>query len=305
MGFNTEITGLIEEIRNNKTHGASQLARQAAKVLKTAAEYSQAESTGEFLREQQEIGQQLISTRPVMAPLFNIVTRLLEATADTSMDLDSIRQRAIAEADKLISISLKAVARIAAYGTELIADGDTIMTHSYSSTVTAALKAAFTTHTSIEVITTRSGPGRTGERTAREFATRGIPLTFIDDTAMGLYLPTVNKVMVGADRICADGGVVNGVGTYLLALASEKAGLPFYVLCETLKFDPRLSSHESGPEEKEPAEVVEPGRLPPGVTIKNPYFDITPPELVTAVVTERGLLSGKDIFRYLRNLLSS
>ncbi len=169
------------------------------------------------------------------------------------------------------------------------------MTHSYSSTVVAVLKEAFTKHRDIEVITTRSGPGRTGEKTARELGLCGIPLTFIDDTAMGLYLATVNKVMVGADRVCADGKVINGIGTYQLALASEKADIPFYVLCDTFKFDPRLKGEEVDLEEKEPSELVKPAKLPPEVKIKNPYFDITPLELVTAVVTENGLLAPKNL----------
>ena len=112
-------------------------------------------------------------------------------------------------------------------------------------------------------------------------------------TSLFLY----HKVMVGADRVCADGKVINGIGTYPLALACEKAGIPFYVLCETLKFDPRLSSHQVDLEEKEPSEIAESGRLPPAVRVKNPHFDITPLELVTAVVTEKGLSTARKLFK--------
>jgi translation initiation factor 2B subunit (eIF-2B alpha/beta/delta family) len=174
------------------------------------------------------------------------------------------------------------------------------MTHSYSSTVIKTLKAAYSRHKSIEVIVTRSGPGRTGERIARELRHHGVAVTFIDDAAMGLYIATANKVMVGADRICADAKLVNGIGTYPLALAADRANIPFYVLCETLKFDPRLSSHEVDLEEKETSEVTEPGRLPPGVRVKNPYFDITPLELITGIVTENGVLKPEEIARYLK-----
>ncbi len=319
MNISTEITGLIDEIRDDKTHGASQLARQAVRVLIIAAERSQSGSAKEFLLEQKEIGQRLISARPAMAPIFNIVSRLLNTIAGKAakMDLDSIRQLTVAKADEVVSDSLQAIAQIAKYGSRLIADGDKIMTHSYSSTVVAVLKEAFlklrdagtvqkeasskhrdavpVQKRGIEVIITRSGPGRTGERTAQELGLCGIPLTFIDDAAMGLYLSTVNKVMVGADRVCADSKVVNGIGTYQLALASEKANIPFYVLCDTLKFDSRLTSNEVDLEEKEPSEVVEPESLPPEVSIKNPYFDITPLEMVTAVVTENGLLTAKKL----------
>jgi len=97
-------------------------------------------------------------------------------------------------------------------------------------------------------------------------------------------------VWTGADRICADGALVNGVGTYLVALAAQRAELPFYALCETLKFDPRLPSTAVELEEKEAAEVAPEGSLPEGVTVRNPYFDITPADLITGIVTEEGLV---------------
>ncbi len=306
MNISTEINGLIEEIKNNKTDGASELARQAVGVLKIAAEHSRAKSTKEFLREQKEIGRRLVSARPAMAPIFNIVSRLLNALTKKAarIDLDSCRHLAISGADELVAGSLKAVAQIAQYGSRLVADGDRIMTHSYSSTVVAALKEAFSQYRNIEVIVTRSGPGRTGERIARELGSHGIPVTFIDDTAVGLYISKLNKVMVGADRVCADGAVVNGIGTYQLALAAEKTNIPFYVLCETLKFDSKLKSEEVELEEKEPSEVAEPGKLPPEVRVKNPYFDITPLELVTAVVTENGLLTAKKLLAVWKETLT-
>jgi translation initiation factor eIF-2B subunit delta len=300
MSISPEIISLIEEIKNNKTHGASQLARQAAEVLKVIAEYSQAKSVDKFLLEQREVGERLMSARPAMAPVFNIVARLLKAVSEKSveMDLPSIRRFAISRAEEVIGESLQDIAQIARYGAELIAKGDRIMTHSYSSTVVAVLQEAFTRDRNIEVITTRSGPGRTGERIAQELGHYGVPVTFIDDTAIGLYISTVNKVIVGADRVCADGNLVNGIGTYQLALAAKMRGIPFYVFCETLKFDPRLKGDEVDLEEKDTSEVVEPERLPPRVNVKNPYFDITPLELVSGIVTENGLLTPEEIISY-------
>jgi methylthioribose-1-phosphate isomerase len=116
---------------------------------------------------------------------------------------------------------------------------------------------------------------------------------------MGLYVSMVNNVVVGADRVCADGKVVNGIGTYQLALAAERSDVPFYVLCETLKFDPRLKSEKVDLEEKEPSEVVELRKLPPEVKVKNPSFDITPLELITGIVTENGLLTTEEVISYM------
>ena len=301
VNINPEINSLIDEIRNDRVHGASELARQAVKVLRVVAERSQAGSTKTFLREQRGVGEGLMSARPAMAPVLNIVSGLLGTIAEKArkMDLDSIRHLTISKADEAVSDSLRAVAQIAKYGSELISDGDKIMTHSYSSTVLAMLETVFTEHRNVKVITTRSGPGRTGERIVLQLGCYGIPVTFIDDAAVGIYISAVNKVIVGADRICADGKVVNGIGTYPLALAAEKAGVPFCVLCEMLKFDLRLKSAEVDLEEKEPSEVVEPGRLPPEVRVRNPSFDITPLELVTGIVTEKGLLTPAEVIGYM------
>lgn len=304
MNISPEIINLIDEIRNDKTHGASELARQAVNILKTAAEHSQTKSSNEFLLAQKEIGQRLMSARPTMAPIFNIISRLLSeiASEGAKLDLDSIRQITITKGDELVNDSLQAVARIAQYGSKLIPDGDKILTHSYSSTVVAVLKEAFTEHRNIEVIVTRSGPGRTGERIAQELAPHSTPVIFIDDTAVGLYLPLVSKVILGADRVCADGKVVNGVGSYQLALASDKANIPLYIVCDTLKLDPRVRIEEVDLEDKEPSELVEPTRLPPGVRVKNPHFDITPLELITGIVTEKGVLAPAAVLDYLQKL---
>jgi eIF-2B alpha/beta/delta-like uncharacterized protein len=302
MSINPEVLGLIDKIRDDKVHGASQLARQAAETLKMAAERSQADSVECFLLGLKEVGERLMLARPAMAPVFNIVSRLIKAVAEEPVgtDLAAIRRFIISKVDEIVEESLQAVAQIARHGSELIGEGDRIMTHSYSSTVVAVLKEGFAKHKSIEVVTTRSGPGRTGESVAQELASYRIPVTFIDDAAVGLYIATVSKVMVGADRVCADGKVINGIGTYQLALAAKRAGIPFYVFCETLKFDPRLEGDDVELEEKGPSEVVGPGKLPPEVKIKNPYFDVTPLELIAGVVTENGLFTPGEVLGYLQ-----
>jgi len=306
VNIDPEIARFIDEIKNDKVHGASELARQTLNVLRIAAERSQADSAERFLLELKGVGEKLMAARPAMAPLFNIVSRWLNSVSEESKkaDLALIKRLSISRTDELASDSLQAIARIAEYSSELITDGDKIMTHSYSSTVVEVLKKAFAKHRGIEVITTRSGPGHTGERIAQQLRLFGIPVTFIDDAAMGLYLPTANKVMVGADRICADGKIVNGIGTYQLALVAERVSVPFYILCETLKFDSRLRGDQVELEEKEVWEVVKPGKLPPEVKVRNPYFDITPLELVTGIVTENGLLTPDEVICYMEKLLT-
>ena len=307
MNTSQKITRLTEEIKNDKTQGASQLARQTMAVLKFAAEHSQADSVEHFLEELKGVGEGLTAARPAMASIFNIVNRYMGAlsTVSTDQGVAYFNGLAVSKADELARVSLQAIAEITSCGLGLITEGDKIMTHSYSSTVMAVLEEAPAEGKRIEVIATRSGAGGTGQKIAQELGRKGMKVTFIDDTAAGLYVAKANKVMVGADRVCADGGVVNGVGTYPLALAAQKAAVPFYVLCETLKFDHRLRSDEADLEEKEPAEVVGKAKLPPTVSAKNPYFDLTPLELVTGIVTENGLLAPDGVTGYIRRLLAA
>ena len=307
MNTSQKIARLTDEIKNDKTQGASQLARQAMAVLKFAAEHSQADSVEHLLEELKGVGEGLTAARPAMASIFNIVNRYMVALSPVSPDqgVAYFKSLAVSKADELARVSLQAIAEITSCGLGLIAEGDKIMTHSYSSTVMAVLSEAPAEGRAIEVIATRSGAGGTGRKIAQELGRKGMKVTFIDDTAAGLYVAKANKVMVGADRVCADGGVVNGVGTYPLALAAQKADVPFYVLCETLKFDHRLRSDKVDLEEKEPSEVIGRGKLPPQVSVKNPYFDLTPLELVTGIVTENGLLAPEGVTGYIKRLLSA
>lgn len=301
MDISSEVDALIKEIRDNRTDGASHLARRAALVLKAAAEHSRAESVDGFLHEQKAVGEMLMTVRPAMAPVSNIVRRVLIEVSGG--DLESVKRSTILAVEREVNDSLKALQRIAEFGSSLIAAGDKVLTHSYSSTVVSVLRAGFARHKDIEIIVTRSGPGRTGERTARELADGGVSITFIDDAAIGLYIKSASKVMLGADRVCADGAVVNGIGSCPVALAAQRAGVPVYVLCETLKFDPHTISSKVDLEEKDPSEVVRDGTLPKSVSVRNPSFDITPLELIGAIITENGLLSQEAVINYLKTLV--
>jgi len=283
-----EMLSLIDQIKNDRSQGASELARQAVGVLMTAAERSQAGDIDGFLKEQRVLGERLVSARPAMAPVFNIVNRFLGIISAQSQgkDITDIKRLTISEAGRLIQESSNAVARIAGHAAKLIMPGDVIMTHSYSSTVLAALQEAIHKNGHLEVVVTRSGAGQTGIKTAQKLAESGIKITLIDDTAAGLYIGKCRMVMVGADRMCADGALVNGVGTYPVAVLAKRAGKLFYVLCENLKFDPRLKGSEVDLEEKDPSELIRPGLIPAAVKVVNPYFDVTPYELITGVITE-------------------
>ncbi|UCC17855.1 MAG: hypothetical protein JSU58_04705 [Dehalococcoidales bacterium] len=297
MDIGSEIQAQIEGIKTNTTDGASELARQAILVMKAAAETSETENAGDFLMEQKEVGRLLIAARRTIAPIPNIITRYLREIIkeDRKDDLESTKQQAVSLAENLHQDSLKAVSLIVNSTTELVDNKDVILTHSYSSTVVAAMKEIAGQKRGIKVIVTKSGTDRYGERTAGELAEAGIPVLYIDDTAIGLYISGVNKVIVGADRITADGKVINGVGTYAVAAAAKVNNIPVYVLCETLKFDFSTSSNKVNLEERVNEGLFEDKVIPPGVTTSNPTFDITPLDLITSIISEDGVITGEKL----------
>ena len=297
MDIREEIQTQIEGIKNNTTDGASELARQAILVMKMAAETSEADNALDFLLEQKEVGKRLIAARRTMAPIPNIITRYLREIIkeDRKDNLESTKQQAVNLAEDMYRNSVNAVSKIVSSTAELIENKDIILTHSYSSTVVAAIKEIAGLKKGIKVLVTKSGTGRYGERMARELAEAGIPVMYIDDAAVGLYLPGVNKVLVGADRITADGKVINGVGTYSVAAAAKMNNIPVYVLCETLKFDFAIRSSKVDLEERGDTGLVEEGVLPPDVKISNPTFDITPLDLITAIVSENGVVTDDKL----------
>ncbi len=297
MDIREEIEKRIEGIRNNTTDGASELARQAILVMKVAAETSEAENVRDFLLEQKEVGKRLIAARRTMAPIPNIITRYLREIIkeDRKDDLESTKQQAVNLAKDVYRDSVNAVSQIIDSTAELIENRDVILTHSYSSTVVAAIKEIARLKRGIKVIVTKSGTGRYGERTARELADAGILVLYVDDTAIGTNISEVTKVLIGADRITADGKVVNGVGTNTIAAAAKLNNIPVYVLCETLKFDFSTSSDKVDLEERGNKGLVEEGVLPPEVETSNPTFDITSLDFVTAIVSENGVVTADRI----------
>jgi ribose 1,5-bisphosphate isomerase len=297
MDIRAEIEAKIEAIKNNTTDGASELARQAILVMKMAAETSQAENTRDFLLEQKEVGKRLIAARRTMAPIPNIITRYLREIIreDRKDDLEATKRQAVSLAEDMHRDSVNAISKIIGSTAELIENNDVILTHSYSSTVVAAIKEIAVLRRGIKVIVTKSGTGRYGERTARELAEAGIPVMYIDDTAVGLYISGVSKVLVGADRITADGKIINGAGTCTVTAAAKMNSIPVYVLCETLKFDFAVSSSKVDLEERGNTGLIEEGVLPPEVKISNPTFDITSLDFVTAIISENGVVSADTL----------
>ncbi len=296
-GSDQDLAARIAWVRDDRAHGASALAREAADIVRVCAlkGLEPPSDARAALQRVQQVAQQLAASRPSMVALANTVGRIwAEAYSPAGQGMlapstevsRSVLERARRVAEETIANWTTASEQIADYARPSLSG--TLLTHSLSGTVQAALLAC---KAQIErVYVTEGRPRCEGRTTAQVLAAAGISVTLITDAEAGLFIPSCAAVVVGADSILADGSVVNKAGTLLLALAARSRRprpVPFLALAEQLKIAPFSQPHL---EEMDVSEVLAPADLP-GVDARNIYFDRTPASLVSALITERGPLT--------------
>ena len=246
----------------------------------------------------------LRSTRPTAVNLAWALERVLGAARGSSQTTE-IAANALSEARRIHQEEIEAGRAIGRLGAELIPAGATVLTHCNTGalatagygTAFAVIRTAHEQGKRIHVLVDETRPLLQGARlTAWELQRLGIPFTIIVDSAAGEMMRRgrVDCVIVGADRIAANGDVANKVGTYSLAVLAKENALPFYVVAPTSSVDLSVARGDSIPiEERSPDEVTSfAGRrvAPEGATAANPAFDVTPARYVTAIITEKGIV---------------
>lgn len=234
----------------------------------------------------------LAESRPTAVNLFWALERMRKAK-----DLK-------AEAEAIYAEDMAANREIGRLGAELIHERARIMTHCNAGALaTAGYGTALgvvrsSKHKNISVIVNETRPYLQGARlTAYELLQEGIPCTLITDSMAGHLMSQgeVDVVVVGADRIAANGDVANKIGTYALAVLAKRHGIPFYVAAPLSTFDLKIPDGSHIPIEERPAAEVtgygETRWAPQGVSVRNPAFDVTPAELITGIICERGIAS--------------
>lgn len=285
---------ICQGIESMEIRGAAFIARAAATAMLKHAQGFTGDDMKEF-RDWLKTGRdRLLSTRPTAVSLANALRIVLNTRADTVTDaLDDIK----ALSEEFVESSHRAGRLIAEYGGKRILDGDLVLTHCNSSLALGAVEYAWGEGKDIEVIATESRPKLQGHITARYLADRGIPVTLIVDSAARYMIQKVDQVYLGADTVASNGAVINKIGTSQIALCADEARVPVTVCAETYKFSrDTLFGSLVSIEERDPREVVEPDAFP-GVKIRNPVFDATPPEYIDVIITERGVISPSSAYR--------
>ena len=258
----------------------------------------------------QEAFTALAASRPTAVNLFWALERMrARRIALAARSADAIAVELLVEADRIRAEDIAANRAMGQLGAALLTDRSRVLTHCNAGALATAghgtalgvIRSAVQAGKRIEVFADETRPFLQGARlTAWELQQEGIPVTVIADGAAGLLMSRgeIDAVIVGADRVAANGDVANKIGTYMVAVLAERHQIPFYVACPIATIDPNVASGADIPIEERGGEELTgygPTRwTPENVGLRNPAFDITPAALVTALITERGLVRAPD-----------
>jgi methylthioribose-1-phosphate isomerase len=288
--------------------GAPAIGVSAAYGIALGALHSKAESAERFAPEFERICAGLAATRPTAVNLFWAIDRMKELFVRMHRDgasMDQIQRVILAEAHAMYAEDIAACKSLGAHGAELMPEEGGVLTHCNAGalatcgygTALGVIRAAVERGKRIHVFADETRPFLQGARlTAWELMADGIPTTVICDNMAASIMRAgkIQAVVVGADRIAANGDFANKIGTYNVAILAREHGIPFYVAAPWSTIDLATETGDAIPIEERPAiEVTHHGGkqlTPHGVGIANPAFDVTPARYVTAIITERGLL---------------
>jgi methylthioribose-1-phosphate isomerase len=299
---------VAEAIKTMMVRGAPAIGVSAAMGLALGVNQSTAASLPELGREFDLLCEMMSATRPTAVNLFWAIEKMrsefARITAGTE-DAGEIKQALIVEALKIFREDIEANRSIGRFGAELIPDGATVLTHCNAGALATAgdygtalgvIRGARDAGKRVAVIADETRPFLQGLRlTAWELAKDDIPVTVITDNMAGHVMKAgkIDAVVVGADRIAANGDAANKIGTYMVAVLAQRHNIPFYVAAPITTLDLSLSSGDQIPiEERNAREITHVGEQqlgPDGVEVHNPAFDVTPNELIAAIITDKGV----------------
>lgn len=301
-----QVEQVFEAIRSLRVRGAPAIGCAAAYGLVIGLQKSVNLPRAEFEARVTEVADYLATSRPTAVNLFWALDRM-RAVVPREPDLSSplLLAELLAEAQAIEVEDREMCAAIGRHGAALLKDGTGVLTHCNAGglatagdgTALAVIFAAAAEGKNLQVFADETRPLLQGARlTAWELHQRAVPVTLICDNMAGwvMHEGKVQAVIVGADRITANGDAANKIGTYSVALLAKAHGIPFYVAAPTSTFDLSLATGAEIPIEQRNSREITHGfgkqTAPEGVAVYNPAFDVTPAELIAAIITERGLI---------------
>lgn len=307
---------IVDAIKKMKIRGAPAIGAASALCLALVAFHKNYKNKDELGRLLKIYTDKLINARPTAYNMYYSIKRILNIF-ETLSNIEECKRAILNEAIKICEEDISANSKIAEIGATLIKEGDSILTHCNTGALATVgigtalgiiAKAAETKN--IKVYVTETRPVMQGSRlTAWELKKLGIPYKIVPDSAIGYLFKKgeVDKIFVGADRILSSGHVINKIGTFTIAMLASYFSIPFYVAAPTSTIDPKGRIEEVKIEERPREEVIKFKRFylaPKDADVFNPAFDITEPELIEAIITEKGIIR-KPISENIKEVLKA
>ncbi len=298
----TDFHDVANAIKNLVVRGAPVIGVSGAFGMALAAQQSTAKTKEELLSDLEKAKQILFETRPTAVNLKWGLEKIMD-TAKQGHSISEIKQSLIEVSKQMADDDITINKEMGKNGSILFENNDTIMTHCNAGalatvaygTALGVIRATKESGKNVKVIVTETRPVQQGSRlTAFELKHDGFDVSLIPDSAVGYTMANglVDKVVVGADRIVRTGHVFNKIGTYQIATMAKQHGIPFYVAAPLSTFDMKSNAKDVIIEMRKGTEVTGIGdkkTAPDDINVINPAFDITPPELISGIITEKGI----------------
>ena len=299
----TDYNDVANAIRTLVIRGAPAIGVAGAFGLALAALQSKATTKEDMIKDLGQAKKILFETRPTAVNLAWGLNKMMNV-AKNCQNIDEIKESIVEAATTLAEDDVKINKAMGKNGAVLFDNNDTIMTHCNAGalatvaygTALGVVRAIKESGKNIKVIATETRPVMQGSRlTTFELKHEGIDVSLIPDTAVGYTMANglINKIVVGADRILSTGHVFNKIGTYQIAIIAKQHNIPFYVAAPLSTFDLNSNTEDVVIEQRKASEVTSIGNkktAPDGINVINPAFDMTPPELISGIITEKGVI---------------
>jgi methylthioribose-1-phosphate isomerase len=304
---------MVTAIKTMIVRGAPAIGVAAAYGIYLGAREISLTDRAEFLETLEQVSQSLAATRPTAVNLFWAINRIMKVARATSGSIEQIQAKVLEEAHAIAAEDLHTCQEIGRHGLSVLPTTPQklrLLTHCNAGALATAgygtalgvVRSAWAEERLERVYADETRPRLQGAKlTTWECVQEGIPVTLITDSmaAHCMKLGMIDVVVVGADRIAANGDAANKIGTYSLALCAKAHNIPFYVAAPVSTIDFELAEGSQIPiEEREPSEIHTMGSTricPPGVEFYNPSFDVTPAELIAGIITEHGVFTPAEL----------
>ncbi len=299
----TDYNDVAEAIRTLVVRGAPAIGVSGAFGMALAGLQSKAKTKEELLSDLEKAQKILFMTRPTAVNLVWGLEQIMKVAKEND-SVDEIKESIIDKAKQMADEDIKINQEMGKHGSQLFENNDSVMTHCNAGalatvgygTALGVIRATKESGKNIKVIATETRPVQQGSRlTAFELKHDGIDVTIIPDTAVGYTMANnlVNRVVVGADRILRTGHVYNKIGTYQVATMAKQHNIPFYVAAPLSTFDLKSNTDDVIIEQRNASEVTGIGdkkTAPDDISVINPAFDLTTPDLISGIITEKGVI---------------